>query len=248
MPRQEEVDHYRKLQSIRSTRRLSSIKHFVPEWALVLFVKASDDLLHLSQLHFLSVRGLKALITSPDLLGFFTELDEPGEKPIVPQETLLRAKEEAALAKSEVEQKYPLLNAWAVVGLWSLLEALVHDFVARWLKHTKDVWQIDALSKVRVRIGEYERLSSYERSVYLAEILERELVSDKSAFQVRFETVFDAFGLGGSLPTELKKSIYELCQVRNAVVHQNATADRRLQKACPWLKIKPGKPIRISEK
>jgi hypothetical protein len=55
-----------------------------------------------------------------------------------------------------------------------------------------------------------------------------------------------ALGLGGSVDREVKRTLYELFQIRNVVVHRACIADRRLVEECARLGLKQGEEVRIN--
>jgi hypothetical protein len=93
-------------------------------WALPLFryedyANEAQDLVHLS------MNGLSRILDWP---GFLKELDVPDDS-----DQLKSAVADASLAKSEVENGFPLVHAHALLGVWSALEALVEDVATAWL-------------------------------------------------------------------------------------------------------------------
>jgi len=69
-----------------------------------------------------------------------------------------KAREEAELAEREVASGFPVLHAWAVVGLWAHLESLIRTFLVEWLKHKRSARTIEQIARVKVRLGEYENI------------------------------------------------------------------------------------------
>jgi len=157
-----------------------------------------------------------------------------------------KAREEAELAEREVASGFPVLHAWAVVGLWAHLESLIRTFLVEWLKHKRSARTIEQIARVKVRLGEYENIPRDQRHLFVVEFLERELGAALRKGIDRFEVMLAPFGLDGELPDLLRREIYELGQVRNVIAHNATKIDRRLLQACPWFKGKMGDYFQIS--
>jgi len=164
------------------------------------------------------------------------------------QKKLVHAKRTAELAENEIKTGFPLLHALAVVNLWTFLEALIHSFMCSWIKNIPNSLLIDPIPKLKIKIGDYERLNKAERISYIAELLDKELGAGLRHGVNRFEVLLEPLGLSGSIPDWVRRDIYELAQVRNAIVHRIGVTDRQLKNECPWLKLKLGDEIVVTHK
>lgn len=61
-----------------------------------------------------------------------------------------------------------------------------------------------------------------------------------------FEGLLRLIDLTGPVEDETKRTLYELGQVRNVIVHRASIADRKLVKACPWLNLSPGTKVVVT--
>lgn len=166
--------------------------------------------------------------------------------PIYEKEILARAAYEGDLAQREIDNGFPLLHEQATVALWSSLEALVRSFSASWLANRPGAWQTEAIKKLRVNLGDYEALEPLDRCLWVVDLLDKEA---KGPFQKgvgRFESLLHPFQLDGAVEVECRKTLLELSEVRHAIVHRSGHADRKLIEACPWLSLKPGERIKVS--
>ncbi len=158
-----------------------------------------------------------------------------------------RATKDADLAQREVDAGFPLLFSNAIVTLWSLLEAMTRSTVVAWLRNDLNSYRADAIAKLRVRIGDYERLSLDDRFHYVAELLEGEVGAGLRNGVERFEALLKPFGLDGAIPERLRRDVFEFGQVRNTIVHRGGTTDRQLANACPWLGFSVGADLPIAK-
>lgn len=164
------------------------------------------------------------------------------------KEKLEHAKRDAELARREVESGFPILYSWAVVGLWALLESTVRTFISEWLKHKPTAWRTEPIKRLRIRLSEYESIPRNQRHRFVAEQLERQIGSNLKEGLNRFESLLDPFGLSGALPDQLRRDIYEFSQVRNLIAHNASKVDRRFKDSCPWLGLKIGDTLHVSNK
>jgi hypothetical protein len=218
----------------------------IPAWAtepISRFVDQSDRLSHVVRL---SVEGISGLTGAPALLAALAEanLDDAGP---AYKRRLPAAEADAALAAREIEAGFPLLFSIAAVAEWSLLEELVRSVVKAWLRNSEDISRIEPIAKLKVRLGEYQRLSPDDRFGYIVELLEAETAAGVRNGIDRFESVLKPIGLGGMVPSQLRRDMFEFGQVRNAIVHRGSTTDRQLSEACPWLNLVPGQELEISQ-
>lgn len=125
------------------------------------------------------------------------------------KEDLQRAKAESTLAKTEVENGFPVLNSWGVVAYWALLEAMVRQFTAEHIRRRRSSWSLPELKRIRIRLGEYESIPQKHRYLYVAELLEKEVAAGIRNGVQRFESLLAPFDLDGEVPNEISKIMYE---------------------------------------
>jgi hypothetical protein len=208
------------------------------------FAKQVTDVVHLS------MHGIATLRGAPQLVRALVRLDAVSGS--APSRTknhkaqVKKAEAEAALARREVEQDFPLLHGQAVVALWSALESLARNIVTTWLTNAPETISNERVRRLRVPFFEYEDLPKRERIPYIVELLEREVEAPLKLGVGRFEELLDIVGLAGSVEERVRHDLFEMGQVRNAIVHRGGVADRRLVEACPWLSLKPGDHVHVS--
>ncbi len=222
-----------------------SKKQKTPSWAIEPFKQFLSRTERLNDVLYLSMRGISGLQGMPKIVQVIAEIEETVEHKDT-QKELEHANKCAELAKNEIKTGFPLLHAQATVNLWTLLEALFYSFLCNWLKNKQDSLLNDPIQKLRIRVGEYERLEKEERISYIVELLDKELGAGLRRGINRFEALLEPFGLSGSVPDWVQQSIYELAQVRNAIVHRFAVADRQLVDSCPWLGLKTGDEVVVT--
>ena len=158
-----------------------------------------------------------------------------------PQDALQRAKKDAEFANSEIERGFPALHAHAVVAIWGALEASIEDLLVAWVLNKPEVLQNEAFAKLKVSLGDFLWLEREEQARLLIRELER--ASSQRRGIERFESLLQAIGQSGSIDEGVRKSLFEMFQVRNVLVHRAGSADRRIAEACPWLNLTVGAPV-----
>lgn len=216
----------------------------VSEWAKAPFQRFLDDLERVQQLLHLSISGIAQLRSLPELVEVMLESTSEELRSTIDE--LEKARKEAALAQIELDEGFPILHSQAVVTLWTLLEAAVRSFAAVWLENEPAALDCEPVQKLKIRFSDYLRLQDSERFEYMAELLEGEVAAGRRNGVERFEGVLDALGFSGAVPDVTKRNLYELGQVRNAIVHRGGVADRQLVRACPWLTFEVGEAFRIT--
>jgi hypothetical protein len=161
------------------------------------------------------------------------------------EKNLARAVRERELAQTEIDNDFPLLHEQATVALWASLEALIRSFAARWLMNKPGALQCDAVKKLKVRLGDYEALDASERCLWIVDLLDQDAGGALRVGVSRFESLLHPLELHGPVEEDCRKTLFELSQVRNVIVHRRALADKRLIDSCAWLSLKVGDRIRI---
>ena len=142
-----------------------------PTWAMQPWEEFIQQVERLEQLLHLSIRGISMLQAVPKIVEVLAKVKEDFSEDA--QQRVADAQKEAELARREVSEGFPLLHAQATIALWSALEATVRLFTVRWLQNYKPAMDVEAIQKLRVRIGEYERLEGEDRFFYILERLEQ---------------------------------------------------------------------------
>jgi hypothetical protein len=163
---------------------------------------------------------------------------------------LARAQDVAAAIKArannEVDATFSTLYAQATVSLWSGLEYMVKDLVRDWILCRPEILSQNSWANLKVRLGDYEPLDDEQRAGHLVDLMDLNVSAALKQGVTRFERLLETVGLGGEVPDGLGKTLFELQQVRNILVHRQGVADKRFCCACPWMNATPSQRLSIS--
>lgn len=212
-----------------------------PNWARQLFERFLNRSERLEKTLRLSIIGIHMVRGRQDALKVLSKYN-PGPDD---EKNIRQAERDRADAELEVESDFPLLHAQAAIALWSSLEALVRSFLAQFLAEESDAWKCEAVAKLKVKLGDFMSLGTFDRSLWIVDLVDQEAAGPLRNGVKRFESLLEPFGLDGEVAEQVQKDLYELSQVRHALVHRYGVADRKLVEACPWLPFKQGEEIAL---
>ena len=84
-----------------------------------------------------------------------------------------------------------------------------------------------------------------DRVRYLLGMIERVLGAGLKPGIGRFECLLKPLGIAPADDNEIRRDLYELAAIRNAIVHRAKLADSRLLSLCPWLRYKDGDALNV---
>lgn len=233
---------------MRSTMKKGKKKRSMPQWQKDIINQFTEEAELLMRTLRISAKGVMLVTRSPNLMEIrkkLIKLNLAGSelKSKIDEDEV---REEAKLAESEMKKGFPVINSWGVVTLWGLLEAVIRRFVAENIKRRKSLWSLPELKKLKIRLGEYETMPQEDRYLYIADLLEKEVAAGVRNGTNRFESLLAPFGLDGEVPENAARSLFELGQIRNAIVHRAGKVDKQLLDSCPWLTQKRNESIKVT--
>lgn len=70
-------------------------------------------------------------------------------------------------------------------------------------------------------------------------------ISFKSGLR-RFEGMFSELGVGGAVPEDVRKLVWELGRARNVILHRGGVVDAQFASVCPWTGMVPGQQLFVT--
>jgi hypothetical protein len=223
------------------------VRSKVPPGTMDVFDDFLNHFQELMELMELAVRGISSIRAMPKLVEAVAKAHgdpDLGEKDRAV--SLKYARRLAELAQREINSDFPLLHQHMTLSAWSSLEATIREFVAQWLVRVPTARQVEKIRKIKIPLCEYDALSPEDRSYFVVDLLEREVSAPLKQGVNRFESLLQIFGLDGPVEDDTSKTLFELSNVRNNLVHRRGIADRRLIEACPWLGLKAGDRLKLN--
>jgi hypothetical protein len=172
--------------------------------------------------------------------------------------SLQAAWERSELARNEIENEDPLLNAQTLVSLNSALDAMVEEFTPAMRDIGVRGMAEQLMTRAEEQVPEAKDELTPERRETLAEVL-RELFNEHAAPEIeglrgsgagRYERVLGAVGLAAPedrpIPDDLDEALAELGALRDVLVHRAGRVDQRALQQAPWLPYRDGELVRIS--
>ena len=151
-----------------------------------------------------------------------------------------------ALQRMLDQMGYPIFR-FGITFVWAEFEAFTDDFLKSWLTHVSPPTGLDIFDKVTVNqsVRSFERMTTDERTGLYVKMLKA-----KVARGSEIKTFFSALDNLG-LPDvegrkELERSLTELQQIRNVLVHRGGVVDTSMLSKCPWLEINPN--VKLGER
>ncbi len=146
------------------------------------------------------------------------------------------------------QQGYPIFR-FGITFAWAELEAFIDDFLKSWLTHMTPPAELDVFDKVMVSqsIRTFERMTADERMAFYVRQLKAKVARGSEI--KTFFAALDALGLKaveGQDVKKLERSLTELQQIRNVLVHRGGIVDAAMLDKCPWLEMNP--EIKLGER
>ena len=162
-------------------------------------------------------------------------------------EAARHAKRFEIFAKGETKYDFPYLYGMATSRLWSIIETMVDDLIAHLIQTRPACRQSDVVRKLEGPLIEFAGAKEEDKAKYLANLLTEQV---KARFKLgigRFEAVLNQISLGGPVDPDVQKTILELSQIRHVIIHRLGKADEKLVTNCPWLNLRPGQSVRVTQ-
>jgi len=226
-----------------SNKEISKPK--TPAWALTACKSFLEQAQVVNEVLDLCMRGVGSITNFPQIVSAIAKAEGTfGSKAVEEERNRAEALKERALR--EINSGFSTLHSQATISLWSSLESMVKDLVSDWICNRPETLNDTSWANLKVRVGDYEPLDAEQRADYLVELADLNLGGPLKQGVTRFEKLLETIGLGGAVSDEVRKTLFELQQVRNVLVHRQGVADQRFCRTCAWMNMTPGQRVAIN--
>jgi len=149
-------------------------------------------------------------------------------------------------AKEQSDAGMPYLRALLTIRLVIVTETVIQDAVLTSLESVPGVLEREEVRRIKGPVAELLAASPAERAEFFAMALARDGKDHSQSGIGKYERLLQAVGLGGAIDDTVQRALFELVQVRNALVHAGGKADAKFCKSCPSFKLVPGSAISIT--
>jgi len=159
---------------------------------------------------------------------------------------LLPSEEVRSFVKKQNAEGFPFLQQLSVVRLWTILETVVDDAAAHTLRRSLPADLPAEVRTIRAPIFEYLAADEESQTTFLLDCVKQDARSSLKVGVGRFESLLSAVGYGGQVEEIVRRTLLELSEVRNVVVHRAGKADDRFIERCPWMNLTKGSRLALS--
>jgi len=158
----------------------------------------------------------------------------------------------AELAQAEIENSHPSINAQALIGLYSALDALVEQFASA----LRDLPVLATMNEAEKEMPEAAEHLTPELRAQLVTALEKllkipELKRLEKQGAARYERRLRRLGLGARrpIPKDLDRALREVGVIRDLLIHRAGRIDKEALQKAPSLtrRYEEGELIRLSD-
>lgn len=214
--------------------------------------RANDELSHLGRFVNICARALEQSTRAVEIVELYQRIAKfrDDASSLMTEKDLIKAKKEAGevelFARKQKEDGFPYLYSLALVRLWGILEAMVDDIVVDFMRRPAQCKDKDFFYSMKGPLLEFATASPEQQADLLTERLKDAVQAGLKLGVGRFEAMLEPIGLGGGIDPDIRRVLFELSQVRNAIVHKAGVADRRFVESCPWMNLKRGERLKVN--
>lgn len=152
-----------------------------------------------------------------------------------------------SFAEDQDSKGFPYLYNLLAIRVWTILENLVDEFAATRVQDPEKLPSLKGLEGLSVPLLQFVSAGEDARTEFIVDAIKQATKSRLKIGVGRFESLLDAVGLGGGVSDPIRKIVLELSEIRNVLIHRDGFCDGRICERCPWLSVKVGQKVSITE-
>lgn len=203
-----------------------------------------DDIQKMHDIIEVAQRGLRVTQAVPTAVKVLAKVqgEEESEKH---KKSLKDVQRIASIAKEEIDSGFPFLYSQSAILLYSYLEAAIKRFIITYFKNN-DIEKIKEVANIKINFSEFINLDENEKYDYLFIQYEKLLTIGIQYGITRFENLLNPIAFSGKVNADVSKSIFELSQIRNNILHRAGVVDKQFISNCSWLKYSIGEKVKVT--
>lgn len=146
-------------------------------------------------------------------------------------------------AREEERRGFQTIFSHHLVATWAAIESSIEQTLENHLLNVPD-----AIDRIRASVKmPLKRISSIHSQLDASAVLRswNTALGQSDAID-RMLAQLDCFGLSLVLETDTRRSLTEMCELRNVIMHRSGFLDRRFLDKCPWRTDTVGTPVTLS--
>ena len=103
-------------------------------------------------------------------------------------------------------------------------------------------------SKIKIPPAKSELLDKTDCMYFLTQEIKREIGAQYKPGIIGYENLLKYIGLSGRIKNNIKRTLIEMKQARNILIHRGGYIDCRAIEQCPWTDWQQGKQLMITHR
>jgi len=157
---------------------------------------------------------------------------------------LQSSKDDAAFAADEIKNGFPTILSHHAIALWAGVETAIEQTILGLIRRVQDAHDLIIAHSPTLNAEKFKTKTANDAEKALS-LWDREI---KAHSFDRSMQMLAALKVPVTISTEHRRSLIELSEVRNVLLHKGGFADARFLDKCPWLKLKVGDAFKVDVK
>jgi hypothetical protein len=204
-----------------------------------------DFLINIFKLHDIIEASCIGLIHAKETPRLMERLHQLENSKLNLEELIREPKRVSETAREEIEAGFPFLYSQSLLMMYSNLENTIKTFIIEYFKNN-EMTEFEYNNGKKINLTVTNTLDDETIEYSFKQYENKVLGSRALGYGVeRFEALLEPVRFSGPIDPLLVKSIHELSQIRNTIIHRASIADSHFVEKCPDLGYKIGDTVSI---
>lgn len=155
---------------------------------------------------------------------------------------------DAAFAKEEIENGFATTLSHHAVAMWAGIETATDQTVVNLIRKVPEAYDVIVKTTPSLNVEKVKTKTANDakkaKDMWRNEMWKGD--ASKHSFD-REMAMLAAFGVKVALTQAERQALIEMSEVRNVLVHSGGFVDEKMLAKLPWLKLKAGQKLRVTE-